>query len=407
MAQTSQPSNTQSQKGRRFGIRTVAVIAFSAGAVLGWVMGMLSRSPYTAVAGFVTGICLVAFSARLSESADREGEKLILTQRDFKDGCSAESIQGKQDLSWIENHEATNTIIGQAVAGAISLTVGGVLIVSLAKWANTWGAYWPGYGQHAFFAGIIYGGIGLIVLTVLLPYVQFQDALSPLESFKRSLKYAFWGGAFALLIDLPLMSTVYASLRLVAIEVTYIVVIYLLCGLVVGVAQLVRLWVDSFDKKHHVWLLSSDCDIKACQAGMLPYRARVGGFWRAVAIALPCGILLLVGGVMGMKDRETQSQFIVGLTFQGGFIVGLALAPLGVTKITQYRGLIREPRIKVVEGPVAKTSQRAGRSVTLYLTFDDRRFRVNKRMWNGIADGQPCRVWYSAVNDQLLAYELL
>jgi hypothetical protein len=202
---------------------------------------------------------------------------------------------------------------------------------------------------------------------------------------------------FTLILFLPLTILAGATLKHAMLEVAFIVMLYMACGPVVGVPQLVRLTAEDFDTYHHQKLIGNSATVEASKSGILPYRERVGAFWRMAAIAAPIAFLFWANVMWGFNDQGP------GLLF----VLDLALAPIGIAIITENIRLLRDSRIVFVEGRVIKSSQSSGGSAVLYLTCNEHKFETHSRIWGGILDGQPYRLWYSAVNDRIIAYELI
>jgi hypothetical protein len=239
--------------------------------------------------------------------------------------------------------------------------------------------------------------IGLIVISGLVSYAQFWDALPPSATFRKSLKYALWGGVFTLIFFMLPTILEGVTLKHAALEIAFIAMLYLGCGLVVGDSQFLRLMAEGFDAYQHQKLIGNSAAVRASQLGILPYRERVGAFWRIVAMAAPVITLFALSAAFGFTGEGPGTLLIVDLV----------LAGFGIFKIRENIKFLREPRIVFLEGQVVKSRGRSGRNIVLYLTCNQRKFMTHDRIWSRILDGQIYRLWYSAVNNRIIAYEQL
>jgi hypothetical protein len=304
----------------------------------------------------------------------------------------------------VEYLSARKTIFGQAVSGLVSLVVGGSIIALLAFLSNKLELFYSDSSRHYFFIGPLVSTLGLLIGVPYVIWKQFNEALNPDESFRVSMQTLVLGCSFVLVISLifivpPLLLKDWAWFLIVLLELTVLTLSFISISYITGLVQARRLKLEAFDPEKHRVLISNQTSVAACKSGILPYQARVSGFWRAAAAVLfALGFIGLTIFVVSGGSPDSRIPFLV--------TVGLSL--MGIFRIIEVIDFLKSPQIRSIEGVVAnKTSESSITGIHYHIICGNRSFTTGAKTWEAIFKGCKHRLWYSARNNRVVAFELL
>jgi hypothetical protein len=342
-------------------------------------------------------------------------------------------------------YSAVNIIIGQFVAGVICLVLGLGFISFMTKLPTLWDIH-----DYALLSDPFLYALGLFLLIPIVTATQVDKALANADLFRFSIKMSFYGGSaivvlmgfgaaliiyealtlFLLVMFLvgwvyfdkaPKMPSlwrlilniiVYGSLfiaistgflillsdvnlKWLLIEIIYDLTLATSLGFIVGSVQIARTRIENFNPIKHKWLMSNTADLYACQIGVLPYRQKITNFWDAFILFII--VLVLIFVMFGLVMINSVDKV---------FLLLIALFVLAMFYFIKYVRLLFSPAIKHIEGNPTKTYRRLRHNRKEFnLTCNGFNFSTNSQTWQGIEQGEKYRLWYSSVNNNVMAFE--
>jgi len=295
-------------------------------------------------------------------------------------------------------YSATGTIIGQFIAGVVSLALGLGFIYFMTKWSNSWDIYWSDGNKNDFLTGYFYGSFGLLALIIFIAWIHFDKVPKNSDLFRLSIKTSFYGGlAIATFVSLVMLLLDHNFILFLA-EFIYDLTLAVSLGVIVGGVQVARIQIEKFDPVKHKWLMSNKADLYACQSDILPYRQQVYTFWLGFFAFVM--VFLSIAIFMVAREDSNDTMLVLGI-------------PLGLLLIFLFLFLksiilLFSPDIQHIEGVPTKTyTPRRGRyrPEVYKLTCNGRDFLTDIQTWGGVRRGLKHKLWYSGVNNRMMAFE--
>lgn len=301
-----------------------------------------------------------------------------------------------------QNYSGISTVIKQTLAGIICLSVGFGFIWLITTWANSWGVFWPDGSKFDFWPDAILIGIAFVFLIIAVTAIQFMEGLSPYQVFRLSIRATFIALLFIIVLSLLMIFLIGSTLQLTLLTIAFLLISTIPLGPVIGVIQAGRLLIEVFDPIEHHWLRSNKASLEAVQSGILPYRQQLGTIW--------CMIFFALISISFTVTLIIIWDYVDNTTLGIGILIVFIVVGVSVAMIRHCLKLFLNPRFTFVEGWVSKTKIRTmGETEVelLKLTCSGQVLSTDSIIWHGIIEGQSYRLWYSAINRAVVAFEAL
>ncbi len=302
----------------------------------------------------------------------------------------------------MQSSHSIKTIIRQIITGIISLIIGLGTVRLFQVLANNIELYWSDGSRHDFFTGTFVGYLGVIGLVVYMSKSQFEEPTSSSGSFFEGIRFGFgWMFLAVLFVGGFMMFPIFAgewsdfSITIAIVEITYVIILFPLLGIIFGTIQTASQHIGGVDYDREENLVSNEASVEACKAGIVPYSARVRNFWTIVAIVF-VSLLLLPIPIVPLVQGERSPLL---------FFLLIILVTASVFLLKKYTDVMRNPQIEYVEGSVTKSTFHIKYSTVYNLRCNDRGFTTNSRIWEQVNENGTYRLWYTATNKNVVAYE--
>ena len=300
----------------------------------------------------------------------------------------------------MQSSHSIKTIFRQIITGIVSLIIGLGIVRLFHILANNIELYWPDGSRHDFFLGTFVGYLGVIGLVVYLSKSQFEEPASSSGSFFVGITFglgwmllAVFGVVVFLMI--PIISGDWPGFSIIISEIVYVIILFPLLGVIFGIIQAASQHIGGVDYTREENLVSNEASVEACKAGILPYFARVRNFWTVVAIVF-VSLLLLPIPIVPLVQGE-RSPLLFSLLF--------VLVTASVFLLKKNIDVMRNPQIEYVEGLVTKSTFRIKYGTVYSLRCNGKGFTTNSQIWEQVSENGLYRLWYSATNKNVVAYE--
>lgn len=298
---------------------------------------------------------------------------------------------------------AKKTFLFQLGTAVLSLCIGIGIITLVTKGmiAIDLGLRYSDNSKFDFFAEALWVTSGYVFLVGFCTYQQFKKALGQKKILPYCLKASVYIGAVVVGFSaFILLIFARESLTLLLISSVFVLFFLLVLGLLVGTLQIIRLKWEKFNPATHLWLLTHEADVLACQSSQLPYRQQIQQYWNLIFV-----IFMLLMSVASFYVLSQNGALLVGCGLSTGLILVFLYMLLTII------GLISDPNIysreMKVEKKIIRKSWGQYRMSMYFLICDGQEYQTNSQTWHSVIESKTYRLWFSRVNSNILATELL